>query len=141
MFDIGFWELGLIGVIALLVIGPERLPAVARTVGLWVSKARKFVQAVQSDVRKEINKTEDLKNLIEKQSQIKEMHEIIEQTVDDVRATVSVNANLSESNSKSLSNTSSSSHSDSTSRSKTETNEKPGSKKTPSSDAVNDQVK
>jgi sec-independent protein translocase protein TatB len=153
MFDIGFWEIGIIGVIALLVIGPERLPAVARTVGLWISKAKGFVQAVQSDVKKEINKTEELKNLIEKQSQIKEMHEIIEQTVDDVRATVSVNANLSESEespksikdqkSKKLdeTNASSNSPSNSTPGSKTETNHKPSSKNTPTSDAVNDQVK
>ena len=39
MFDIGFWELTIIGVVALLVIGPERLPRVARTAGLWLGRA------------------------------------------------------------------------------------------------------
>jgi sec-independent protein translocase protein TatB len=42
MFDIGFWEMAFIGVIALVVIGPERLPGVARTAGLWVGKARRM---------------------------------------------------------------------------------------------------
>ena len=43
MFDIAFSELLLIGVVALVVIGPERLPKVARTVGLWAGKARYFI--------------------------------------------------------------------------------------------------
>lgn len=90
MFDIGFWELVLIGVVALLVIGPERLPAVARTVGIWVGRARRFVSTVQEDISQEINKTEELKRLLQEQSQIKEMHEIIEHTVDETRKTVAV---------------------------------------------------
>ena len=43
MFDIGFWELAVIFVVALLVLGPDRLPAVARTGGRWASKARRTV--------------------------------------------------------------------------------------------------
>jgi sec-independent protein translocase protein TatB len=35
MFDIGFWELTIIGVVALLVIGPDKLPGIARTAGMW----------------------------------------------------------------------------------------------------------
>lgn len=90
MFDIGFWELAVVGVVALLVIGPERLPAVARTIGLWVGKARRFVSSVQSDISREMNKSEQLARLLEEQSKLKEMHEIIEQTVDDSRKTVAV---------------------------------------------------
>jgi len=96
MFDIGFWELGLISVVALLVIGPERLPAVARTVGHWIGKARKFVRSVQSDLGEEISKTEELQRLLGKESEIKQMHEIIEQSVDDIRSSVSVGAKLSD---------------------------------------------
>ena len=43
MFDFGFSEMLVIGVIALVVLGPERLPVVARTAGEWVGKAQRFV--------------------------------------------------------------------------------------------------
>lgn len=94
MFDIGMLELVLIAVVALLVIGPERLPAVARTVGYWFGKTRKFVLSVQEDFNRELTKSEELKNLLEEQAKIKDVHEIIEQTVDETRKTVSVSANL-----------------------------------------------
>ena len=85
MFDIGFWELIVIGVVALLVIGPERLPGVARTAGMWVARARRFVSSVQADINMEISKTEELKRLLEEQASIKSAHEIIEQTANEVR--------------------------------------------------------
>ncbi|TDJ35965.1 MAG: twin-arginine translocase subunit TatB [Gammaproteobacteria bacterium] len=53
MFDIGFWELALIFVVALLVLGPDRLPAVARTGGRWASKARRTLAAFKADVERE----------------------------------------------------------------------------------------
>lgn len=90
MFDIGFWELAVIGVVALIVIGPEKLPAVARTMGFWIGKARRFVSTVQEDINREISKSEELKRLLEEQSKIKEMHEIIEHTVDETKKTVSI---------------------------------------------------
>ncbi|MEW8587286.1 MAG: twin-arginine translocase TatA/TatE family subunit, partial [Candidatus Thiodiazotropha sp.] len=40
MFDVGFWELTIIALVALIVIGPERLPKVARTAGLWLGRGR-----------------------------------------------------------------------------------------------------
>ena len=94
MFDIGMLELGLIAVVALLVIGPERLPAVARTVGFWFGKARKFVTSVQEDFNREVIKSEELKRLVEEQAKIKDVHEIIEHTIDDTRKTVSTSADL-----------------------------------------------
>lgn len=92
MFDIGFWELGLIGVVALLVIGPERLPGVARTAGMWIGRARGFVNSVQADINQEISKTDELKRLVEEQGKIQSAHEIIEQTANDVRESLSVPA-------------------------------------------------
>ena len=53
MFDVGFQELTLIGVIALIVVGPERLPKMARTLGLWMGKIRYYVGQVKSDIERE----------------------------------------------------------------------------------------
>ena len=78
MFDLGFWELAIIGVVALLVIGPNRLPEVARTAGLYVGKVRRFVASVQRDIDTEISKAEELNKLLEEQKKIVERHEIIE---------------------------------------------------------------
>lgn len=62
MFDIAFSELLLIGLIALVVIGPERLPKVARTVGGWIGKLNRYVAQVKEDVDREM-KLEELKRL------------------------------------------------------------------------------
>ena len=83
MFDIGFWELSLIAVVALVVIGPERLPGVARTAGKWIGTAKRFVSSVQADINTEVSKADELKHLLEEQTQIQSMHEIIEQTPHD----------------------------------------------------------
>lgn len=79
MFDIGFWELSLIAVVALLVIGPERLPKVARTAGLWVGKARSIVNSVKADIDREIA-AEELKKTLEQQAKSSGLHDIIEET-------------------------------------------------------------
>lgn len=69
MFDIGFWELSIIGIVALLVIGPERLPAVARTVGKYVGRANRFVANIKDDISKEL-KDEDLKRILADQQKL-----------------------------------------------------------------------
>jgi len=79
MFDIGFWELLVIGVVALLVIGPERLPKVARTTGLWVGRARRFVATVKADIDREIA-ADELKKVLRKQAESSGLHDIIEET-------------------------------------------------------------
>jgi sec-independent protein translocase protein TatB len=53
MFDAGFWELLVIGVLALVVVGPERLPRLARTVGLWVGRARHAFYSVRDEIERE----------------------------------------------------------------------------------------
>ena len=63
MFDIGFSELALIAVVALLVLGPERLPKVARTVGALLRRARSSWQDVRGEIERELA-AEDLKNTI-----------------------------------------------------------------------------
>jgi len=77
MFDIGFAELVLIAIVALLVIGPERLPRVARTAGLWVGKMRGFVSSVQSDINQEL-KADELKKIMAEQAESTGVHEILE---------------------------------------------------------------
>jgi sec-independent protein translocase protein TatB len=54
MFDIGFSELLIIAIVALLVLGPERLPRAARMAGLWVRKARAQWYSVQADLEREL---------------------------------------------------------------------------------------
>lgn len=54
MFDIGLSELLLVAVIALVVLGPERLPAAARTVGRWVGKARRMMNQLNQEIEKQI---------------------------------------------------------------------------------------
>lgn len=54
MFDIGFWELMLISVIGLVVLGPERLPVAIRTVKGWVTGVRKFSDTVKSELSEEL---------------------------------------------------------------------------------------
>ncbi len=58
MFDIGFWEMTLIALVALVVLGPERLPRAARTVGLWVNRARRMLGEVKADIDREIRNAE-----------------------------------------------------------------------------------
>lgn len=64
MFDISFSELMIIGVVALLVIGPERLPKVARTLGLLLGRAQRYVNDVKTDIKREMDAGEfnNLKN-------------------------------------------------------------------------------
>jgi sec-independent protein translocase protein TatB len=62
MFDIGFSELVVIGLIALIVLGPKRLPEVARTAGRWVGQLRRFVADVKQDLDREVH-SEDLAEL------------------------------------------------------------------------------
>lgn len=58
MFDIGFMELLLISVVALIVIGPERLPGAIRTATLWIGRAKRSFNQVKSEIEKEINADE-----------------------------------------------------------------------------------
>lgn len=54
MFDIGFWELVVIGVVGLLVLGPQRLPEVARQLGQWTGKARSMARILKQQLREEL---------------------------------------------------------------------------------------
>ena len=79
MFDIGFWELTLILIVALLVVGPERLPRMARSAGLWMGRMRRFVGTVRADIQRELA-AEELRQTLAKQAKSTGLHEIIEET-------------------------------------------------------------
>jgi sec-independent protein translocase protein TatB len=78
MFDIGFLELVICGVIALLVLGPERLPGAARTAGHWVGKARRMIRHYTSELDSQL-KAEELREELRKAGDI---------GLDDVRKNV-----------------------------------------------------
>ena len=81
MFDIGFWELFLILILALLVVGPERLPKAARTAGLWLGKARRYVEGVKEEVASEFDVGELKRMLHNQEVQINELQSQLSETV------------------------------------------------------------
>ncbi|QMU62068.1 MAG: twin-arginine translocase subunit TatB [Gammaproteobacteria bacterium] len=84
MFDFGFWELAIVMVIALLVVGPERLPALAGQIGKWVGKAKRMIASVRSDIESEI-KAAELKEILEKQQgEIGELKEMLKGTQNEI---------------------------------------------------------
>ena len=79
MFDVGMLELFLVAVVALLVVGPERLPKLARTAGMWIGRGRRFISTVKDDIDREI-KADELRSILDKQKQSNPLHEVIEDT-------------------------------------------------------------
>ena len=69
MFEMGFWELVLVAVVALIVVGPEKLPGVARTAGLWVGKARRMIADVKAEVDRELQ-LDELKQSFRQQADL-----------------------------------------------------------------------
>ncbi|MDQ7073464.1 MAG: Sec-independent protein translocase protein TatB [Gammaproteobacteria bacterium] len=72
MFDIGFWELFLIAVVALVVVGPERLPKLVRVTGLWVGRANASFQSIRSEISREL-RAEELKQALNKTVDLDEL--------------------------------------------------------------------
>jgi sec-independent protein translocase protein TatB len=95
VFDIAFSELVVIGVVALIVIGPEKLPKVARTVGLLVGRLQRYVTNVKDDISREMQ-LEDLKKLQQQmqengqkiQSELMLSKDAVTQHLDEVRETL-----------------------------------------------------
>jgi|SRR5690349_23080554 len=77
MFDIGFSELLVIGVVALIVIGPEKLPRVARTVGHLAGRLQRYVSEVKADINREIEIEE-----------LRKMRDSMEKAATDMQSTV-----------------------------------------------------
>jgi len=76
MFDIGFSELMLIGIVALVVIGPERLPKVARTAGQWLGRLNRYVSQVKQDIDRDM-KLEELRKMQQDMKDTAQRYEIL----------------------------------------------------------------
>ena len=81
MFDFGMWEIAVIFVITLIVVGPEKMPALARKAGLYVGKFKKFVSKIKDDINSEIE-AEELKE----QHSVKNEELVISQTLDEAKS-------------------------------------------------------
>lgn len=84
MFDVGFWEILLILVLALVIIGPERLPGAARKAGFFVGKARRYIEGVRSEVEQELDVGEFKRMLHNQEVQINELQQQLKTGVDNV---------------------------------------------------------
>ncbi len=84
MFDVGFWEILLILVLALVIIGPERLPGAARKAGFFVGKARRYIEGVRTEVEQELDVNEFKRLLHNQEVQINELQQQIKSGVDDI---------------------------------------------------------
>jgi sec-independent protein translocase protein TatB len=79
MFDVGFSEIILIAIVTLVVVGPERLPKVARTIGLLFGRAQRYVSEVKSDINREL-KLEELRKL---EAEMRDSARTMEHTMTD----------------------------------------------------------
>ena len=84
MIDFGFDKIALIGAVALIVIGPEKLPRVARTVGHLVGKAQRYV----ADVKAEVNRSIELEELKKMKTEFEHAARDVEQTVQNVSSQI-----------------------------------------------------
>jgi sec-independent protein translocase protein TatB len=85
MFEVGFSEICMVALVALLVIGPERLPKVARMAGFWIAKSKRMVASVKQEIHEELQ-AEELRQSLKNQSGINEFQKLIDDTADDFRA-------------------------------------------------------
>ena len=89
MFDFGFSEMIIVGVVALVVLGPERLPVVARTAGEWIGKAQRFVAQVKSDIDRETELSELKKIQDEAKALANDVKSTVEKTAGEIETNVS----------------------------------------------------
>lgn len=93
MFDVGFSELVMVGLIALLVIGPERLPKAARIAGYWLGKTRSTIANVKAEIKQELHAEEMRQLLNQQQSIAEELQQIAGETetvVDELNNSIKI---------------------------------------------------
>ena len=94
MFDSGFLEMLVIGIIALMVVGPERLPGLASKAGKMVGKMKAFVANTREDIEKEV-RAEEMQNMLSKQKEeISELRDMMKTSSKEIANEVDVASNM-----------------------------------------------
>jgi len=78
MFDIGFWELVIISIVALLIVGPERMPGLIRDVGRWIRSIQRFLVQTRQDLERELDFEEDFKEEKDLMTSLRDMDELMD---------------------------------------------------------------
>lgn len=96
MFDIGFFELVLISIVALLVLGPDRLPGAIRTMGLWIGRLRRSFNNVKNEIEREIGADEIRRQLRNEaiMEKFKDTKSQLTNTVDSVKKDLSLDSEM-----------------------------------------------
>ena len=85
----------MVGLVSLLVIGPERLPKVARIAGFWIGKTRNMVASVKAEIKDELQ-AEELRQIFKEQADLQEFHAALNETTDAANSIKASLATLSE---------------------------------------------
>lgn len=84
MFDVGFWEICLVGLVSLVVIGPEKLPKVARISGFWLGKMRSTVASVKEEIKQELE-AEEMRQLLKKNTdEFRKINTLVEDNLSQI---------------------------------------------------------
>lgn len=94
MFDSGFLEMLVIGIIALLVVGPERLPGVASKAGKMIGKLKAFIANTREDIEKEIRTDEMQSMLAQQKEEISELRDMMQKSTSEVSSEIDDAANM-----------------------------------------------
>ena len=79
MFEVGFSELLMTGLVALIVIGPEKLPKAARVAGLWVARINHSLSTIKAEIRQELH-AEEMRQLMQENSIAQDVQQLVDQT-------------------------------------------------------------
>ena len=87
MFDFGFWEIAIVGIITLIVVGPEKMPSLARKAGLYFGKLNRFFNKVKSDINEELRMDEikDEISMDEEKIIVSEVTEVFQSSADSLK--------------------------------------------------------
>ncbi len=96
MFDVGLMEVMIILIIALLVIGPERMPEVARKIGALMGKTKRFVNSMKenSEMSETLRELQSSLNLEDERKQIEEIHQVLGKNISDMNEDLNINEDL-----------------------------------------------
>jgi len=95
MFEVGFSELVMVALVSLLVIGPERLPKVARLAGFWIGKARNIAATFKEEIKHELH-AEELRQIFNEQADLHELHAALNETTEAINTIQSPASSITE---------------------------------------------